>query len=342
MELDAKHFMIKSEPGVYLTINTDYMRAAGIDEIIFMPNDEIDEEHCEEVEEEEEEAEEEYDIYVEGEEVDLTQSSGIFRLEPEMEMNDIDEPYKDSNGELYYMCDNCAFVCVNRAALLRHTTKMHSENRQNGKTSSDNTYLASQTIDSHATDLINFNLKPFQCEICFKRLSTKANLMGHITTHSNEKPFGCHLCSKRFKQKRHLKYHQKIHRFDLIDSGIGDIKSNKRKSIDNIDIKIEPEEPIDDPVEVMQDQKDCFQCDQCPKAFALKRNLRRHQKIHQDEVPVQCEICQKPFQRMRYLNEHMKLHGERDQYQCQYCTKTFAYRRQCKRHEILNQCNSLF
>lgn len=274
---------------------------------------------------------EERDFYVEDKEVDLNQINDVIKMEPEIDINDADEPYKDSNGGLYYICEECRFVCIDRMTLQQHTAENHSNGQQfigisiesshhpeqiietshfNGNASNSNQTQMMEHVEFNAEDL----LKPYQCEICFKRLTTKANLRGHMTTHSNEKPFECSMCSKRFKQKRHLKYHQKIHN----EQNAGDYEQVFYFS-DNFLAKFPgitkpmPSKPIPTGAEytvrqinVQAKPVQVHSCEFCSKTFSIKSNLTRHKQIHLTHKPFQCGICYKKFQQRSYLNEHIR------------------------------------
>lgn len=142
-----------------------------------------------------------------------------------------------------------------------------------------------------------------------------------MTIHSNEKPFACHLCSKRFKQKRHLKYHQKIHEFKHIDASIDQITyahydGASPLTIQNDDEANDSNEPIPIPPFVPGPKLSkyfnfknmlCYQCKHCPKLFAQKRDLYRHERTHLHMY--QCGICQKKFKIEQNLRVHMKTHS---------------------------------
>ena len=49
--------------------------------------------------------------------------------------------------------------------------------------------------------------KPFGCEVCEKRFSSKRNRNEHVASHSDERPFGCDYCPKDFKIKKKLDRH---------------------------------------------------------------------------------------------------------------------------------------
>lgn len=321
------------------------------------------------------------EFFVEGEEVDLSQpEDGIVHMELATEIDDCEEPYQDSAGVLYYICEKCTFVCIDHATLVQHTNEKHPKN-QPQRPRNNNSALRSSGTGHFLDDFIHNkeitlsqkqpvtstksisspvqpsspvqstsplppqspsssvtlstslfeDLKPYECEICHKRLSTRANLRGHMTIHSNEKPFACHLCTKRFKQKRHLQYHQKIHNFKSLSYESGPmIKSNKEsfqlQLVENDESNESYEFDHETAVNVLQlrsngkkaigienhPQRVLFQCNQCPKVYTQKCNLYRHQRTHTPIYP--CKICQKKFKIEQNLQEHMKTHTLADRW----------------------------
>ena len=49
---------------------------------------------------------------------------------------------------------------------------------------------------------------------------------------------------------------------------------------------------------------DMFKCDECDKAFNLKKNLNRHAKTHSKNEEFKCEKCLKSFNREDNLARH--------------------------------------
>lgn len=303
------------------------------------------------------------ECFFEGEEVDLSQTDGIVQMELATEIDDIDEPYQDSDGALYYICEKCSFVCIDHATLLQHSNENHPKSRPHRRQRKNNSALrSSDDIGNYYSDDSIHNQttlsyeqatsttlslpssspsspppleplqplqpslssssfddqKPYECEICHKRLSTLANLRGHITIHSSLRPFACHVCPKSFKQKRHLKYHQKIHNFKSLSiesnpnnefaqngESNGSYESNQESAVPAV-VQLLPK--IKKSINTVKNVPSIlFQCNQCPKVFTQKCNLYRHQRSHTPVYP--CEICQKKFKIEQSLHEHMKTHG---------------------------------
>ena len=92
----------------------------------------------------------------------------------------------------------------------------------------------------------------YPCDICGKKITTKAGLKVHIqAVHLNEREFECDMCDLKFLTACQLKYHQTAH-------------SDDRP----------------------------FLCDQCDASFKRKKALREHiMSMHEGTFRFNCPHC---------------------------------------------------
>ncbi|XP_077530031.1 uncharacterized protein LOC144142410 isoform X2 [Haemaphysalis longicornis] len=110
------------------------------------------------------------------------------------------------------------------------------------------------------------DLSPFVCNVCEKRLSTKADLVDHIRDHASERPFGCSVCPAHFRLKYQLSLHMKAH------------AEGKAKA---------------------------YICPNCRETFARRCDLSAHIRQHIVPAPVHsCSACGKHFLDKGSLTNH--------------------------------------
>ncbi len=97
--------------------------------------------------------------------------------------------------------------------------------------------------------------KPYECDICNKRLSRKWSLKRHKRTlHTREKPYECDVCNKRFSRKGNLNIHKRTHTGD---------------------------KP--------------YECDVCKKRFSYLTSLVQHKRTHTRDKPLNVIFARPDF-----------------------------------------------
>lgn len=69
-----------------------------------------------------------------------------------------------------------------------------------------------------------------------------------------------------------------------------------------------------------------YKCDTCEKAFALRRALKAHKRVHTDEKPFKCDTCPKAFNHQGALKAHKRVHTGEKPFKCDVCDMCFSHR----------------
>ncbi|CAJ1080521.1 zinc finger protein 91-like [Xyrichtys novacula] len=143
-----------------------------------------------------------------------------------------------------------------------------------------------------------------------------------------EGPFYCPHCSAEFKCKQTFRFHL--------------------RNICYSEQQVDPEKP--------EDEKHCFKCNECDKAFKYKSTLDSHKQTHnplycevcmklvrdsealamhkESHTPFQCNRCEEHFPVFKALHKHyIDAHNPTEPYTCSHCQTTFASLKRFIRHE---------
>lgn len=229
------------------------------------------------------------------------------------------------------------------------------------------------------------------CKVCGKVVAHSKFLERHMSQHADEAPYSCLSCNKVYKSLRFLQNHKcgnvNKEKGELPDaetedqekstvdgaedeSGLGDDKSvtegpfycpqcsaefkcrqTFRYHLRNIcydEQQVDPEKTEDD--------KHCFKCDQCDKAFKYKSTLDSHKQTHnplychacmklvrdsdalalhkESHTPFQCNHCEENFPVFKALHKHyVDVHNPTEPFTCTHCQTTFVSLKRFIRHE---------
>ncbi|XP_055621864.1 gastrula zinc finger protein XlCGF7.1-like [Toxorhynchites rutilus septentrionalis] len=196
-----------------------------------------------------------------------------------------------------------------------HASRISNENSIDGTEVSEEI----ETFESHLNE--NGETASADCQEvligeCFESPSAE-NVSLPATS---EKSSICPICLKGFNESKKLLRHKECHerrRFkcDLCDSFL------KTRSSYNSHMQ-------------RHTNGKRFECDTCRKIFAAARDLKNHQKIHDQQAErFRCELCGKDFGRIYSLLDHKKLHSGEEVFSCPKCDMVFPKRRNLLLHE---------
>jgi uncharacterized Zn-finger protein len=67
-----------------------------------------------------------------------------------------------------------------------------------------------------------------------------------------------------------------------------------------------------------------FICTKCPKKFAKRIDLRRHESVHNQQRGFECPVCEKWFPNKTSFGRHERTHTGERPYSCSQCGKSFS------------------
>lgn len=150
--------------------------------------------------------------------------------------------------------------------------------------------------------------KPFECDICNQRYSTKSNLTAHRKKHNAQAAFQrkeqkCPFCNKLHASKKTLAKHVKRFHPDNVQEFFA---ARKKKS-------------------------EAWRCDVCNKTFTRRPHLEEHMILHTQDKPFKCSYCEEHFKsRFARLKHQEKFHL--GPFPCDICGRQFNDTGNLKRH----------
>ncbi|XP_072311982.1 uncharacterized protein [Eucyclogobius newberryi] len=225
------------------------------------------------------------------------------------------------------------------------------------------------------------------CKVCGTVMANSKLLDSHMSQHADEAPYSCYSCEKVYKSLRFLQRHKcssvaKDKREqpyadtdDLEKAAEDETEAGDDKSMTegpfycpqcSVEFKCRQtfrfhlrnicyDEQQVDP-EKTEDEKHCFKCDQCDKAFKYKSTLDSHKQTHnplychacmklvrdsdalalhkESHTPFQCNHCDENFPVFKALHKHyVDVHNLTEPYTCAHCQTAFVSLKRFIRHE---------
>ncbi|XP_030631454.1 zinc finger and BTB domain-containing protein 41 [Chanos chanos] len=170
----------------------------------------------------------------------------------------------------------------------------------------DKTFDRIGKYESHTR--VHTGEKPFQCDICLQRYSTKSNLTVHKKKHASDAPIPrkdhkCPFCNKLHASRKTLAKHVRRFHPDHVQEFLS---LRKRKS-------------------------EGWKCDICHKSFTRRPHLEEHMILHSQDRPFKCAYCDDYFKsRFARLKHQEKYHL--GPFPCDICGRQFNDTGNRKRH----------
>ena len=136
--------------------------------------------------------------------------------------------------------------------------------------------------------------KDYLCNTCGEGFITNSSLNNHIEKVHENKPKLCVECNKTFATKMSFSHHIKmVHTTELIECK----ECGK---------KLHPK-TISRHIKMVHIKDKTNVCSECPKAFVLKEQLKKHvEQVHQESRPYGCENCTYRASSITNLNLHRR------------------------------------
>ncbi|KAM4605055.1 zinc finger and BTB domain-containing protein 41 [Polymixia lowei] len=199
----------------------------------------------------------------------------------------------------------------------------------------DKTFDRAGKYESHTR--VHTGEKPFQCDICLQRYSTKSNLTVHKKKHASDAPFQkkehkCPFCNKLHASKKTLAKHVRRFHPDHIQEFL---TMRKRKSEGwkcAICLKTFTRRPHLEEHMILHTQDRPFKCTYCDEYFKSRfARLKHQEKYHLGPFP--CEICGRQFNDTGNRKRHIECtHGGKRKWTCFVCGKSVRERTTLREH----------
>lgn len=152
----------------------------------------------------------------------------------------------------------------------------------------------------------------------------KTELQAHIRRHKGEKPYICNICSKKFTTKSDCNTHKKSH-----DVSKEIMKCQLcRKEVTKRSLKLHMK------FKHTGSPSETHECEKCDKCFVYKKGLMNHMRHQHDNYKqFVCSVCKKRFNQKVHLKTHMMSHTGEKPFKCLYCESTFRDLHPMKIHQ---------
>ncbi|KAM8930635.1 zinc finger and BTB domain-containing protein 41 [Pelodytes ibericus] len=178
--------------------------------------------------------------------------------------------------------------------------------------------------------------KELKCPKCEKVFDRVGKYESHTRVHTGEKPFECDICQQRYSTKSNLTVHKKRHNNETVIHS----KEHKcpfcsklhasRKTLVKHVRRFHPEN-AQEFLAIKRIKSEGWKCDICNKSFTRRPHLEEHMILHTQDKPFKCTYCEEKFKsRFKRLKHQEKFHL--GPFPCDICGRQFNDSGNLKRH----------
>jgi KRAB domain-containing zinc finger protein len=162
----------------------------------------------------------------------------------------------------------------------------------------------------------------------------KNHLQEHFRRkHTDERPFACDKCDKRFSTKHNAQLHRGVHTFSkpfMCD-------------VDGCEVSFTVAGSVLMHKRVVHEKVRKYRCEQCDRAYSNSADLNKHRRTHTGERPYACTECAKKFVQKFHLQVHYRRkHTEERPFACDKCDKRFSTKHEAQRHRSAHTVSKPF
>lgn len=182
----------------------------------------------------------------------------------------------------------------------------------------------------------NNSKKCLQCPKCNKIFDRAGKFESHARVHTGEKPFECDICHQRYSTKSNLTVHRKKHNSEIEFhkkehkcSYCNKLHATKKTLVKHVK-RFHPEN-IQEFLSIRKKKSEGWKCDICNKSFTRRPHLEEHRILHTQDKPFKCTYCEEHFKsRFARLKHQEKFHL--GPFPCNICGRQFNDTGNLKRH----------
>ncbi|XP_066235985.1 zinc finger and BTB domain-containing protein 41 isoform X2 [Saccopteryx leptura] len=243
--------------------------------------------------------------------------------------NDSEDPGSDSNAEE----DELEEMSEEDSDTEEHSDKEHHDAEEEPEAGD-----AVGSIHEGLTPVViqNSNKKILQCPKCEKTFDRIGKYESHTRVHTGEKPFECDICHQRYSTKSNLTVHRKkhsneteFHKKEHKCPYCNKLHASKKTLAKHVK-RFHPEN-AQEFISIKKTKSESWKCDICKKSFTRRPHLEEHMILHSQDKPFKCTYCEEHFKsRFARLKHQEKFHL--GPFPCDICGRQFNDTGNLKRH----------